>query len=57
MASFLTTRGENFAPSRGLHAGAEAVGFVTAAHFGLKGAFRQRELLQAGLRPQSKQQV
>jgi hypothetical protein len=41
MASFLATRGENFAPTRGLHARAEAMGFVTAAHFRLKGAFRQ----------------
>lgn len=45
MASLLTTRGENLAPTRCLHARAEAVGFVTTAHFGLKGAFWQRELL------------
>ncbi len=41
MATLLATRGQNLASSLGLHARAKAVRLVAAAHFGLKGAFRQ----------------
>jgi len=44
MASFFAASRQHFAASRSLHARAKAVRFVTAAHFRLKRAFRQRTL-------------
>ena len=44
MASLFAARRQHFAASRSFHARAKAVRFVTAAHFWLKGAFRQRVL-------------
>ncbi len=44
MASLLAARRKDSASTLGLHACAKAVGLVTAAHIGLKGAFRQRWL-------------
>ena len=45
MAALPAPRREDLAAPYGLHARAEAVRFVATAHFGLKGAFRQRVLL------------
>jgi hypothetical protein len=44
MTSLFAARRKDFAASRGLHACAKAVRFMAAAHFWLKGAFRQRIL-------------
>jgi hypothetical protein len=44
MTSFFAARRQYFAAPHCLHSRAEAVRFVTAAHFRLKGAFRQRIL-------------
>lgn len=44
MASLFAARRKDFAASRGFHARAKAVRFMAAAHFWLKGAFRQRIL-------------
>jgi hypothetical protein len=41
MAALLAASGQNFAAAHGFHSGAEAVRFMTTAHFRLKGAFRQ----------------
>ncbi len=58
MTSLLAARRQHFASALALHARAEPVGLVTAAHFGLKGAFRQRELpLRPRPRPESKKLV
>jgi hypothetical protein len=45
MAALPAPRREDLAAPYGFHARAEAVRFVATAHFGLKGAFRQRVLL------------
>jgi hypothetical protein len=42
MTTLLTARCQNLAPPFGLHSGAEAMGLMAPAHFGLKGAFGQR---------------
>jgi len=42
MTTLLTARGQDFAAPFGFHAGAEAMGLMAPAHFGLKGAFGQR---------------
>ena len=42
MTTLLTARCQDFAAPFGFHSGAEAMGLVAPAHFGLKGAFRQR---------------
>ena len=58
MTSLFAARRQYFAASRGLHARAKAVRFVTAAHFWLKGAFRQRILpLSPAKRTKSKRVV
>ena len=44
MASLLAACRQNFSSAHGLHARAEAVCLVPAAHFGLKGAFSQLSL-------------
>jgi hypothetical protein len=44
MTSLPAARRQNLAAPRGLHARAKPVRFVAAAHFRLKGAFRQRML-------------
>jgi hypothetical protein len=45
VASFFSALGKNLPSARALHACAEAVFLVTAAHMGLKRAFRQRSFL------------
>jgi hypothetical protein len=42
MATLLTARCQDLAAPFGLHSGAEAMGLMAPAHFGLKGAFGQR---------------
>ena len=42
MTALLAARGQHFPAPYGLHAGAEAMGLMAPAHFGLKGAFGQR---------------
>jgi hypothetical protein len=42
MTTLLTARCQDFAAAFGFHAGAEAMGLMAPAHFGLKGAFGQR---------------
>jgi len=42
MTTLLTARCQDFAAPFGFHSGAEAMGFMAPAHFGLKGAFGQR---------------
>lgn len=42
MTTLLAARGQDFAAPFGFHAGAEAMGLMAPAHFGLKGAFGQR---------------
>jgi len=44
MTSFFAARRQYFTAPCGLHARAKAVRFMAAAHFWLKGAFRQRIL-------------
>jgi hypothetical protein len=48
MTALLAARGQHFPAPYALHAGAEAMGLMAPAHFGLKRAFRQRMLLIAG---------
>lgn len=48
VASFLAALRKDLASTRVLHACAEAVFLVTAAHMRLKGAFRQRSISSAG---------
>ena len=48
MTTLLTARCQNFTAPCGFHAGAEAMGFMAPAYFGLKGAFGQTMLLTAG---------
>ena len=42
MTTLLAARGQDFAAPFGFHSGAEAMGLMAPAHFGLKGAFGQR---------------
>jgi len=42
MTTLLTARCQDFAAPFGFHSGAEAMGLMAPAHFGLKGAFGQR---------------
>src|SRR6266571_3134190 len=42
MTTLLTARCQDSAAPFGFHSGAEAMGFMAPAHFGLKGAFGQR---------------
>lgn len=48
MTALLAARGQHLTAPHALHAGAEAMGLMAPAHFGLKRAFRQRMLLIAG---------
>jgi len=49
VASFAAALCKNFASTLAFHACAEAVLLVTAAHMGLKGAFRQRSFSSGGI--------
>ena len=42
MTTLLAARCQDSAAPFGFHSGAEAMGFMAPAHFGLKGAFGQR---------------
>src|SRR5260370_12775676 len=44
ITALLAARPQHFASALALHARAGPVGLVTAVHFGLEGAFRQRQL-------------
>lgn len=54
MTSLLAARRQYLASAHRFHAGAETVRLVTAAHFGLKGTFRQEGPLGPPQRTKSK---